>query len=117
MKRKVFKHEFVEFMPEIIKSGVLYVSIPYATTTHKCACGCGETVVTPITPTDWKLTWNGKTVTLYPSIGNWNFPCRSHYWIEEDEIIWARKWSDSKIKKNRIKNEIAKKLYYDKFQK
>ena len=117
MKRKVFKHEFVEFMPEELKEGMLYISIPYATSTHKCACGCGEIVVTPIKPTDWKLTWNGETVTMYPSIGNWSLPCKSHYWIEESKIIWSRKWSDSEIKKGRMKDAFAKNRYYSKFQK
>ncbi len=117
MKRKVFKHKFVEFIPEVIKEGILYISVPYATATHKCACGCGEIVVTPIKPADWKLTWDGETVTMYPSIGNWNFPCKSHYWIEESKIIWAREWSDSEIKKGRIKDRAIKNRYYGKFQK
>jgi len=34
-------------------------------------------VVTPLSPTGWSLIFDGETVSLYPSIGNWNFPCRS----------------------------------------
>ena len=41
-------------------------------------------MVTPLKPTDWKLTFDGKTITLYPSIRNWNFACRSHYWIRNN---------------------------------
>ena len=55
--------------------GILYVSMEYATATHLCACGCGLTVVTPISPTDWQISYNGRTVSLYPSIGNRSFPC------------------------------------------
>jgi hypothetical protein len=48
----------------------------------KCCCGCGHEVVTPFSPTDWKLTFDCVSVSLYPSIGNWSPPCRAHYFIE-----------------------------------
>lgn len=115
MKLKTIRHEFVDFVPEVVEEGVLYVSIPYTTATHKCACGCGEIVVTPIKPTDWTLTWNGDTVSMSPSIGNWSFPCQSHYFIEENKIIWARKWSASEIRTGRAYDKIAKDRYYGKF--
>lgn len=114
MKQNLFKHKFVKLIPNKVKEGTLYISIPYATATHKCACGCGEIVVTPIQPTDWNITWNGKTITIDPSIGNWSLLCKSHYWIEENKIIWAKKWSSSKIKMGRKKDAIAKKKYFKK---
>jgi len=43
----------------------------------------------PLGPTDWKLTFDGESVSLYPSVGNWNFPCQSHYWIQENKVRWA----------------------------
>jgi Family of unknown function (DUF6527) len=91
MKRKQIRPEFVDFMPDAIKEGILYISIPYATATHKCPCGCGEIVVTPIRPNQWNLMWNGDAVTLRPSIGNWSLQCQSHYWITENKIVWERK--------------------------
>ena len=102
------------YIPDVVKEGVLYISIPYATATHKCACGCGEVVVTPISPTDWNLTWNGESVTLNPSIGSWSLPCRSHYCIVENRIIWARKWNFSEIYAGRAKDRRAKDRYYGK---
>src|SRR5512136_2059724 len=101
MKPELIKPKFVKYIPDEVKEGVLYISTPYGTAIHKCPCGCGEIVVTPIKPTDWTLTWNGKTVTLKPSIGNWSLPCRSHYWIIENKIVWARKWSDSEVSAKR----------------
>ncbi|MBK7970270.1 MAG: hypothetical protein IPK08_15745 [Bacteroidetes bacterium] len=68
---KTIQHKFVEFIPDVIEGGVLYISIEYCTAIHKCACGCGNEVVTPLSPTDWEITFNGKTVSLDPSIGNW----------------------------------------------
>ena len=116
MKRKRIIPKFVDFVPDTLEEGVLYISIMYDTMTHKCACGCGKTVVTPITPTDWSLTWNGKTVTLKPSIGNWDLPCQSHYLIIENKIIWAGKWSTSKIKTGREIDRLLKDRYYGELQ-
>lgn len=116
MRLKTISYEFVELMPTAIEEGVLYISIPYRTATHKCACGCGKNVVTPIRPTDWTLTWDGDVITLYPSIGNWSLPCRSHYFIRENRIVWASKWSDKKIKMGRTKDKMRKTRYYNKLQ-
>lgn len=116
MRTKIIKPSFVEFIPDEVEEGVLYISIPYTTATHKCACGCGEIVVTPIRPTDWKLIWDGETVTLKPSIGNWSLPCQSHYLIVENKIIWAGKMSPSKIEEGRMNDRKAKARYFDRFR-
>lgn len=81
--------EFVEFVPEHPRPGILYVSRRYATAVHLCCCGCGSEVVTPLNPVKWHLRENGGTVSLSPSIGNWSLPCQSHYWIENDRVVWA----------------------------
>jgi hypothetical protein len=94
---KTIQHKFVQFVPDILEDGILYVTVEYRTAVHKCVCGCGNKVVTPISPSDWKLTFDGKTVTLRPSIGNWNFDCRSHYWITNNKIEWAEAWSKKEI--------------------
>jgi len=74
-------HEFVESFPGKLEDGKVYVSIKFATSTHKCCCGCGNQVVTPISRIGWKLIFDGESISLDPSIGNWSFPCKSHYWI------------------------------------
>lgn len=107
-------HKFVKNIPEKIEDGTIYISIDYATAIHKCCCGCGKEVVTPLSPTDWRLTFDGKTITLYPSIGNWSFPCQSHYWITNNEVKWAPKWSKEEIEYNREKELIEKKNFYKK---
>lgn len=90
-------HKFVEYIPDNLKSGVLYISITYKIVIHKCCCGCGQEVVTPISPVDWKLIFNGESISLYPSIGNWSFDCKSHYWIENNKVKWAKRFSKKKI--------------------
>jgi len=107
-------HEFVEYIPEQLKDKVIYVSIAFATVAHKCCCGCGNEVITPLSPTDWKLTFDGKTVSLDPSIGNWSLSCRSHYWIMRNTVKWARRWSQEKIDKERVRDHLAKKGYFQK---
>lgn len=84
---KTFTHKFVEYIPDKLDANVVYVSIRFALASHLCACGCGEEVVTPLSPSNWQLIFNGETVSLYPSIGNWNFRCRSHYWLKENSAV------------------------------
>ncbi len=117
MKYNIIEHKFVELIPNVIDEGTLYISTQYATATHRCFCGCGEIVVTPITPVDWALRWNGKTVTIDPSIGSWSLPCSSHYFIIENKVVWSRKWSDKEIKKCREKDKKIKSQQYSKFRK
>lgn len=108
------QHRFVEIIPDTIEDGVLYISLKYCTAIHKCVCGCGNEVVTPISPTDWKLIFDGKTVSLSPSIGNWSFNCQSHYWIKRNEIVYAREWDKEEIQFGRTNDEKRKAKYYNK---
>jgi len=95
------QHRFLEFIPDQLEEGTLYISLEYCTAIHLCVCGCCNKVVTPISPTDWKITFDGKRVSLYPSIGNWNFECRSHYWIRHGMVEWADSWDQDQITKSR----------------
>lgn len=106
--------EFVEFIPENIKKGVLYISMQYATATHKCASGCGEKIVTPLSPTDWTLTFNGESVSLSPSIGNWGHPCRAHYLIKNNQVIWSNQMNNTDVRRMREYQAEDKQKYYDK---
>ena len=110
---KILQHKFVEFIPEKVEEGILYISIEYCTAIHKCVCGCGNEVVTPLSPTDWRLTFNGKTVTLHPSIGNWNFECQSHYWIRDNKIELAGRWTEREIRLGRENDLDRKKEYFE----
>ena len=102
------RHEFVRSIPEPLERGVLYVSVEFATVAHLCCCGCGSEVVTPLSPTDWAMTYDGETISLHPSIGNWSFACRSHYWIDHSRIRWAAAWSSAEIKDGRRRDAANK---------
>lgn len=89
----VLRPIFVDTMPEVLEQGVLYISEKYETAIHLCACGwCGDKTVTPFnnSQTGWQYMRDADDrVTLRPSIGNQQFPCRSHYWITENRIEWC----------------------------
>ena len=95
------RHEFVETIPARLEVGVIYVSISFATAAHLCCCGCGHEVITPLTPTDWRLTYDGETISLHPSIGNWSLVCRSHYWVKRGRVEWAADWSHEEVEAGR----------------
>jgi hypothetical protein len=105
-------YEFVDVVPSPREEGKLYISIKYRTAIHNCFCGCGTKVVTPIRPTGWRLTYNGDTVTLHPSIGNWSFNCRSHYWIQDSQAVAAGSMSQDEIETGRRRDCVAKDAYF-----
>lgn len=112
MRAFKYRHEFAEFIPEHLEAGVVYVSMPYATAVHRCFCGCGAKVVTPITPTDWQLTFDGDAVSLDPSVGSWSLACRSHYWLKGGIVEWAAEWDQKMIDRERARDRREKQNYY-----
>jgi hypothetical protein len=108
----VLAYEFVDFIPDDLKDRTLYVSITYCTAVHKCCCGCGREVVTPVSPTGWQLTFDGKAVSLYPSIGSWRLPCQSHYFITKNKAVWAQKWTKRQIAEGREREARAREKYF-----
>jgi len=104
----IISHKFTKNIPDLIEEGVIYISMDYSTAIHKCCCGCGKEVVTPLSPMDWQLVYDWETVSLYPSIANWSFECESHYWIINNKIKWAPKWTRKQIEYNRKKDNKNK---------
>ncbi len=111
-RARQLKHRFVEFIPDEIEDATLYVSMEYGTVRHKCCCGCGEHVVTPLSPTDWKLIFDGETISLHPSIGNRSYTCRSHYWIRNGAAVWAPQQTDAEVEATRRSDRRNKDAYY-----
>lgn len=102
------QHRFVQYLPETLEPGILYISLEYVTASHLCCCGCGEEVVTPFSPIGWKMTFDGETISLRPSIGNWNLQCRSHYIIDHGRIVVAGPWTDEQIAAEQRRQSDAK---------
>ena len=114
MALKKFDMQVVHRVPEHLCPGILYVCFECNVVAHLCACGCGEKVILPIDPNFWSVKYDGETVSLAPSIGNFQFPCKSHYWIKENKVIWADVCEP--VRKDRKKHKRKKKSWKDKIK-
>lgn len=106
------KLEYVHYMPKALEEGVLYVSREYKTASHLCACGCQTKVNTPLKATEWSVKETAQGPSLYPSIGNWQLPCKSHYWIRDGKISWSNQWTSQQIAFGRYSEEKRRELHY-----
>ena len=97
MKIQRIKPLDVEQFPVVLEEGVLYISEPCELAAHKCCCGCGEDVITPLNPARWRIVRSGEVVSLIPSVGNWKFACRSHYWIRSNQVIQSFDLTDDEV--------------------
>jgi len=102
----------VEFVPKELKPGVLYVAEEFGAAVHLCACGCGTKVSTPLGPTEWTVCESDGLATVTPSVGNWQLPCRSHYWIREGKVVWSGDWSPRQIAAGRRAEEERRRSHY-----
>lgn len=112
MTQARFRYEGVDSIPEKLQANTLYVTTEGDVAGHLCACGCGREVITPLSSTDWSITIDRCGPTLSPSIGNWAFPCRSHYFIRSGAVVWARDMSDKAIVQGRRRDKARKQAYY-----
>lgn len=108
-----YKLQKVEQMVKELEPGILYVSEKFYTAAHLCACGCGSKVRTPLGETEWSFTDDPEGPTLYPSIGNWQIPCRSHYWIRNGRVEWASEWTEEEVVRGRLLEEAKRNKYYE----
>ena len=104
----------VHYVPKVLEPGLLYVSEEFGAVVHLCACGCGAKVSTPLGPTEWSLHESDEGPSLRPSVGNWQLPCQSHYWIDAGRIVWSGKWTREQIDDGRRREVIRRQVYYDK---
>ena len=103
----------VHYVPKTLEPGLLYVSEEFDAAVHLCACGCGLKVSTPLGPTDWTFKETTTGPSLIPSVGNWQFPCKSHYWIRGGNIIWSGMWTPEQVAAGRQAEERRRHTYYD----
>ncbi len=115
MRKNELKPIFCDAIPTKpeMEEGILYICIQCNVADHLCPCGCGEEVITMFhAQRGWTLTYDGQHVSLNPSIGNWSFPCSSHYWITENKVVWCSEAIDQPKEANlleRIRRRIRRK--------
>lgn len=75
------------YMPDFYEQGKVYISKQFKISKHLCLCGCGQMTIMPLDNGAkwWQLVEenNGK-VSFIGSVGNYNFPCKSHYIITKN---------------------------------
>lgn len=111
MRVQHIKPACVDTIPEQIEDGVLYISERYNTAVHNCCCGCGSEVVTPLSPVNWSINVDEGKVTLHPSVGNWSYPCRSHYLIQRGRVVWAGSASQEEIQRIQARDKADMNAY------
>lgn len=81
-----------------MKPGILYLKHNNDGTYesfHLCPCGCGEPVYLQYGGKGWDLKFSSvgaeglSSVTINPSIGCFDIPCKSHYFIRNNKIVWV----------------------------
>lgn len=96
---KELKTIYTDYIPpdSELEQDNIYISKKFGTSTHLCACGCGEKVVLPFITSGsrentefWTLYEQDEKVTFKPSVGNYSLDCKSHYWINDSTVIWCR---------------------------
>ena len=112
MSSAAYVHKFIKSFPDKLEQGILYVSVEFGSAAHLCFCGCGSEVYTRFSPRDWSMKFNGETVSINPSIGNWSFPCQSHYVLDGGRVHWADKWSRERIDLGRLLDRERKERHY-----
>lgn len=103
----------VHYIPRELKPGILYVSEEFDVAGHLCACGCGAKVITPLGPTEWTFTATPHGPSLSPSIGNWQLPCKSHYWVDGGTIKWSIAWTPEQVEHGRRSEYARRRDYYE----
>lgn len=79
---------FIDSAPADLRAGTLYISTKYRAIVHSCLCGCGEKVVLNLDPDSWSVTFDGRSISIWPSVGNVGLPCRSHYVVRKGQVHW-----------------------------
>lgn len=112
MKVSAITLQRVEYMPKELQPGILYVSDKFGTAAHLCACGCGQKIRTPLGPTEWSVKEVAGRPSVWPSVGNWQKACQSHYIIRDGKIIWCGQWSLEQIAAGRAGEQERRKAHY-----
>lgn len=103
---------FVDYIPEQLEQGVICIALEFGAIMHLCLDGCGERISTPLSPAQWALTFDGETISLWPSVGNWDLPCGSHYIIRNNRVIWSNRWSEAAIKAGAKGDRLAAERHF-----
>ena len=89
--------ERIHAKSEELMSGIIYICAKHRTVVHRCPCGCDGLSEFVLSPTRFRMSYDGDSVTFSPSVGNAYLRCRSHYWIRGNQVEWCPPMQDSEI--------------------
>lgn len=89
-----YRYRLVERIPKALDEGVVYHTEEFELAGLLCACGCGHRM-TLLVPDSHKVSDERGYATVWPSIGVFDAPCKSHYFIVAGEVNWLRAFSSS----------------------
>ena len=79
-----------------LEDDVIYIVTDPQYIEYNCPCGCGNVVMIPYFSTEkpadrygWTMREGIEGVTLSPSVFSKDWPCRSHYFIQNNRICWC----------------------------
>jgi hypothetical protein len=111
-RRSSIDFRFVDYIPDELDDGTIYIAAEFGAVMHLCCDGCGEKVSTPLHPAQWTLTYDGQTISLAPSIGSFDLACGSHYWIRRNKVHWAGSMSRKAIEANAARDLEAAEQHF-----
>ena len=82
-----YRYRLVDRVPKEMDEGVVYHSEEFELAGLRCACGCGHRI-TLLVPDSHQVFEQGGWATVSPSIGVFDAPCKSHYYISGGGVEW-----------------------------
>ena len=89
-----FVYEQVNAAPKAMKPGVVYHDTDFEFAEMLCPCGCGHRI-TLLVPEGHRISVDGITPSISPSIAVCDAPCGSHFFIQNGEVDWLAGFSPS----------------------
>ena len=93
----IYRYQSVEKTPTLLQSEVVYINEEFEIATLLCPCGCNHKIVL-LCPDGHLVINDGGFATVKPSIGVWDAPCRSHFFLNSGTVDWCNSWSEERIK-------------------
>lgn len=87
-----YRYRAVERVPKEMEPGVVFHSEEFELAGLLCACGCGHRI-TLLVPDSHQVFDQGGWATVRPSIGVFDAPCRSHFFIRGGQVDWMPAFS------------------------
>lgn len=87
-----YVYRAVDRIPANLDPGIVYHSEEFELAAFLCPCDCGHRVMLLVP--DSHSVWNQSGfATISPSVGVFDAPCKSHFFIRSGEVDWLNAFS------------------------